>query len=125
MKHLLLITLLALTFGKAFSQDYLEVITKKSCSCLEDVPETLNNEEYNMKLGICIIEASMPYKKQIKKNHNIDLDNIETEGQNLGRLIGLKMATVCPDALVKVTQKTKGSVNEIKEVTGTVTQNRK
>jgi len=124
MKQFLLISLLALSFGEVLSQDYLEAITKKSCSCLGEVSDDLDKEEFNMKLGVCIIEASIPYKKQLKKNHNIDLDHIETEGANLGRLIGVKMATVCPDALVKVTQtaKSKEAGGDVQEVSGTVTK---
>src|SRR5688572_19861396 len=107
MRQLLVISFLTLLFNKTLSQDYMDVIAKKSCECLGEISDTLRTDQYNMELGICMIEAAMPYKKQIKKNHDIDLDKIDTEGEKLGRIIGLKMASVCPNALVKITQRAK------------------
>ncbi len=114
-----------LIFNKGFSQDFMDVIVKKSCDCLEHISDTLKTEQFNMELGLCMIDASMPYKKQIKKSFDIDLDNISTEGEKLGRLIGMKMATVCPNALIKMSRKAKGqpeSTNTEQTSTGTVTK---
>ena len=108
MRRILVISFLVFTVGKAFSQDYMDIITKKSCDCIDQVSDTLKSEQFNMSLGICMIEASMPYKKQIKKDYDINLDKIETEGAKLGRILGVKMASVCPATLLKMTQKVKG-----------------
>lgn len=78
-----------------------------------------------MRLGICMIEASMPYKKQIKKDFDINLDKIDTEGVKLGRMLGVKMASVCPNTMVKMTQKVKGQTAPTKAAQtsmGTVTK---
>lgn len=121
MKHLILISLLAATAGQAFPQEYLDAIARNSCSCLKEIPDTLDTEQFNMKLGFCILEASAPYKKQLKKNQNINFDNIEVEGEKLGRLIGVRMTTVCPDVLTKVTHNVKPkSVREPMVASGTV-----
>ena len=125
MKHVLLIILLAATCGNALSQDFMAVIAQKGCSCAETLPDTLDATQSNMKLGVCMIEASMPYKKQIKKTYDIDLDNIDKDGEKLGRLIGVKMATVCPDALVKISQRSVQKTLPVKEdlfSAGTVTK---
>jgi hypothetical protein len=125
MKNILLISFLVLTVSKGLAQDYITVITQKSCDCVAQVPDTLKTEEFNLRLGLCMIEASMPYKKQIKKDFDINLDKIETEGAKLGRMLGVKMATVCPDALVKMTQRMKGQAPSSKAeqtATGTVTK---
>jgi hypothetical protein len=125
MRQIVITSFLMLLLNDALSQDYMDVITKKSCSCLGEISDTLKTDQYNMALGVCMIEAAMPYKKQIKKNFDIDLDKIDTEGAKLGRVIGLKMASVCPDALVKITQKSKVKADPAKATqisNGTVTK---
>lgn len=93
----------------SFSQQYMDKIVVQSCECLGKVSETLEPEQYNVELGLCMIEASMPYKKQLKKDYDINLDQIESEGEKLGRVIGLKMVAVCPTALVRMTKKNQGN----------------
>ena len=125
MKHILLISFLVLTVGRGLAQEYIDIITRKSCDRVEQVPDTLKSEQFNMRLGLCMIEASMPYKKQIKKDFDIDLDKIDTEGAKLGRMLGVKMATVCPNTIVKMTQKMKGQTasSKVEQVSkGTVTK---
>jgi hypothetical protein len=97
---------------ETFSQQYMDKIVVKSCECLGKVSEALEPQQYNIELGLCMIEASMPYKKQLKKDYDINLDDIETEGEKLGRIIGLKMVAVCPTALVKMTKKNQENKKE-------------
>lgn len=104
MKKPIVTTLLFLLAGALFSQDYMDEIARKSCDCLTNLAEGLEPDQFNMELGLCMIEAALPYKKQIKKDYDIDLDKIEVEGERLGRIIGLKMASICPSALVKITR---------------------
>jgi hypothetical protein len=87
------------------AQEYLEKIARESCSCTKSVSDTGNTERMYMELGLCMIKAAEPYKKQLKKDYNINLDNMENEGEALGKVIGLKMATICPDVLIKLSQK--------------------
>ena len=90
---------------KGFSQDYLDKITQQTCGCLNKVSDTVSTDRMYMELGVCMISAAEPYKKQLKKDHNIDISNIDSneEGEKLGKLIGIKMASVCPDALLALT----------------------
>jgi hypothetical protein len=107
-----------------FAQDYMDKILEKTCNCAESLPDTLTTDRFNILLGTCMIEASMPYKKQIKKDYNINMDNVETEGERLGRMIGLKMAAYCPDMLAKLAKRAKGK-NEYatdESVNGTITK---
>lgn len=83
----------------------MDEIVNKACECLTTIPDTLDSQQYNMELGLCILNASLPYKKKLKKDFDINLDNIDTEGESLGRLIGVRMATVCPDALISISKK--------------------
>lgn len=86
----------------AYSQEYLEKVAAESCECLEKVPDGLDKDTYYMEAGLCMIQAASPYKKKIKSDLGIDLDNIETEGEKLGKVLGMKMALICPSAILKM-----------------------
>jgi len=111
MKQLLLIALCVLLCNNGFSQEYMDIIAKESCECFDRIQDTLEEEAYFFEIGICMIDASMPYKKRLKKDYDINLDKIDIAAEELGRLIGLKMASVCPEALLKMTQR----ANKIEE----------
>lgn len=101
MKYILI---LALSFTISFNlsaQDYLDNIANQTCSCFQ-AKDTVDAQKLYLEVGICMIKASEPYKKQLKKDHNINFDNIDKEGEALGKLIGLRMASVCPDVLLKL-----------------------
>lgn len=86
------------------AQDYLTKITNESCECLSNIDESEDRDKFNMELGLCIIDASIPYKKELKRDHNIDLDNIIKDGTRLGELIGIKMAGSCPNQILRMTE---------------------
>lgn len=90
----------------AISQDYMDQIIDKACSCVDDDLIKISNlQQRNLKIGLCWIDAAMPYKKQLKTDYNINLDNINrANGEKLGKVIGTKMASVCPDKLMRITQ---------------------
>lgn len=99
-----------------YSQDYMDDIVEKTCECLNTIPDSLGPDRFNMELGLCMINAAMPYKKQIKKEYNIDLNKIDQQGPELGRIIGLKMASVCPDGLVQIVKRVKGEESTVEEL---------
>ena len=112
MKITILITLLTAFSTLASSQDFMEKIAEKACECLTSIPDTLGPERYNLELGLCMIEAAAPYKKQLKKEYGIDLNKIDTQGEELGSVVGLKMASVCPDALMEMVLKADVEIEE-------------
>lgn len=97
----IILLLLACSFS-AYPQKFMDEIASNTCECLEGIESGLDEEERNMQLGLCLFEAAGPYKKQIKKEYKIDLDKIDEDGEKLGRLIGAKLATTCPHALLKL-----------------------
>lgn len=103
MKKIITIAFSILMFN-GYSQDYLDKIGQQTCDCFNKLSDTTNLEKMYMELGVCMINASQPYKKQLKKDHNIDLNNIESEAESLGKVVGFKMATICPDALLKLSK---------------------
>ena len=110
----------------AFSQNYMESIASKSCDCLDEVSNESTAEQFNLELGLCMIEAARPYAAELLKDHNIDFDKIDTQGEELGRLIGMKMAAICPKKLVAVANRMSESNSDndsdIVSVAGTVTR---
>jgi hypothetical protein len=84
----------------------MDIIVKKSCECISNIPDTLDKGTFNMKFGLCMLEISMPYKKELKRDYNIDLDNMDVKvGEKLGRVVALKMGKVCPEGLMLVAKK--------------------
>jgi hypothetical protein len=104
MKSILTTLFVAIAF-MAFSQDYMDKIAIASCECIDNVSDTIPTDQFNMELGLCMLEASMPYKKQLKKDHGINFDKIESQGEKLGRLIGIKLASTCPNSLMRMVKK--------------------
>ncbi len=105
MKKLLTALLAVFALSEGVSQEYVEDITNDICECIENVPDSLNEQEYSMRFGICILEKAMPYKKKLKKDFKINLDkDITSESRKLGELFGIKMASACPSVLMEATK---------------------
>ena len=89
----------------SFSQtDYLKEIAIESCECADSLPLQLNTSERNMRLGLCMINACEPYSAELLRDHQIDLKRIDVQGEELGVLVGIKMATVCPEKLIQIVE---------------------
>jgi hypothetical protein len=87
----------------SYSQDYMDKIVTESCNCMEQIPDSLDKQESLMYVGTCMINASMPYKKKLKADFGINLDNIDNEaGEELGKIVGLRMVNKCPKALMRI-----------------------
>ena len=119
--------LFLLFVNTSFSQDYIDAIVNESCTCLEKIPDDSVGQVMNMEMGLCIINASMPYKEQLKADFGYDLDNIGEEGEAIGQFFGLKMASNCPELLIKVTKQSTGEDEMVSEaeselILGTITK---
>lgn len=91
-----------LTSTAVLGQDYLKKIAKSSCKCTENIEDGISLEMYEIEFGLCVIEASMPYERQLSRDHNISFTEIEEDGAKLGELIALEMFVVCPEVLMKM-----------------------
>ncbi|MGY6648714.1 hypothetical protein [Wenyingzhuangia sp. IMCC45574] len=104
-KKVLSILSLFLVVTTTFSQKYIEKIAEESCGCVEKLPKDLSKEEATIKFGFCLLNASQPYAKKLKKDLGISIeDNGTKDGRKLGRVLGLKMVPYCPDVMMKVGQ---------------------
>jgi len=128
MKILFTLILSALFFVSFSQDDFMDEITKNVCSCIESkVSEEVNYESLEMDLGICLIEASLPYEKEIKKEYGIDIFEMnESSGEELGRVIGIKMVIICPETALKlfgdIRESGKYNQYETKEYLGIITE---
>jgi len=125
MKYLALPILFCVCSISVQAQDYVDAIAKNSCACIQTVPDSLDVQSFNMRLGICMLDLAKPYKKQLLKDYKIDLDKIITDGKKLGELIGVRMASLCPDAVVKVSNHTSGkkeSKEKMQTLSGVITK---
>jgi len=121
----ILIAGLILAGYHSFAQTYFDKIVQESCNCVSKVSQTLDNEKYTQELGICMIVAAEPYRKQLKKDHDIDFDKIDVDGEKLGKLIGIKMVAVCPDLILAVAKRSGNSESaavESKSFEGIITK---
>jgi hypothetical protein len=96
---------------QAQDEDYLDEITRQSCECLDGISEDIDLEMYYMELGFCVIEASTPYQKELERDYGIDFDKIDTQGEQLGEIVGVRMTTICPKTLQKLIQKANAEDN--------------
>ena len=87
MKKFILLLILVSSKTVFAQTNYMDEIVSESCDCIEHISKELDSETYTMQLGLCMIKASMPYKKQLKKDHNINLDNIIKDAEKLGEVM--------------------------------------
>ena len=105
-----------LTANVAFSQDYMDKIAQKTCDCLNTIPDTLETDAFNIELGLCMLVAAEPYKKKIKKDYKIDLNKMdEGQGEEFGRIVGMRLAAICPSSLIRVANRRDTKKEEVME----------
>ncbi len=107
---------------------YLDTIAELSCKCInqKDFTDFKTKKARNAQLGICMLQIAKNYKQELLEDYQINLDSLDFYGEQLGKLVGSRMAFTCPNALVKISQiinednnvvveKTWGKVIEITE----------
>ena len=97
-KKFTLLFLVIIAFQNAYSQYILDSIATKTCECIEaKTTSKMNRNEALAEFGICVIKMAEPYKKELKKDYNVDLNLLNKEtGEKLGRLVALKLVGNCP-----------------------------
>jgi len=115
MKFLLSALLSFATVHNVNAQDYLDAMAKRSCECVEKLPENINKQSITMQVGFCILQSASPDDKlKILKDHQVDMNNPMKDGQKTGELVGARMASVCPATLIKLSSdaiEARGSVS--------------
>ena len=103
MKNLLtLILLFSLSSLLNAQEDYMAAIAEKSCECLDNISKDVRGEMFNMEFGLCIIAAAEPFSEQLMKDYGIDVSMGEKHGEELGRMVGMKMVAECPAMIMTI-----------------------
>jgi hypothetical protein len=94
---------------------YVGELAEIACECISALPESLDASAYRQQAEGCFAEALLAKSEVVRKDY--DFSNNE-EMTKLGEQIGLKMAGICPDVLMKYERKYNGREDTIdKEVT--------
>lgn len=106
MKKLLLLLAVGFASSPAFSQtDTLDLISQVACDCVSKKDMSTSSNSLKMSLGLCMMEAVKPYEKYLKREHDLDLSVMgNEEGRRMGQLLGVRMATTCPDFFTKLSE---------------------
>ena len=76
-------------------EELLDLVANETCECINmDELDNLSNAELEMKLGLCMMES---YSKRSEKFKDFGIGNGSVESaEELGELVGMKMAFICP-----------------------------
>ncbi|MDX1665892.1 MAG: hypothetical protein R3350_01625 [Saprospiraceae bacterium] len=121
MKPFLLLVFLTAFAFQTFGQDTIDQLAKESCECTaaKNLDE-LDSNQLNMELGLCIMDALDSLDPDSRSELNVDITD-PVGMRKLGEKIGLKMASICPDLMMKIAQvETKADINPVQELRGTL-----
>jgi len=96
-KFILLVLVITSTsvFAQKLSKEELAVkMSEKSCECVNK--EEISKDNFEMTLGLCIIEAINAFEKDVDRHYGKDVINNEKKMEELGYDVGKEMAKTCP-----------------------------
>ena len=87
---------------QATAQDVIDAIAEETCSCTKANGVSSDTEEFQMQLGLCILQACGPYEKELKKQYNFNISDFgnSEKAEEFGMQVGLRMAYKCPELFV-------------------------
>jgi hypothetical protein len=97
MKKLLLLLLLTSSsiFAQKLSKEELaEKLADKACECVGK--QEINKENFELTVGICLLEGINSYEKDVEKHYGKDIISNEKKMEELGYDVGRKMGLKCP-----------------------------
>ena len=85
-------------FSQKLTKDELKTkLAEVTCKCAEG--KEMTKENYELSLGLCILEAVNKYQSDVEKHYGKDyISKIEEIGGDVGE----KVAVVCPNLLMKI-----------------------
>jgi hypothetical protein len=128
MKKTLIIIIIFIT-QSGFGQSYFDNIVDNTCSCLSKIDSTLDKEQINAAGDLCIVDECKPYRKELKKDYGLDMDNFDETNDKFSEALGIKMSTKCPIVLFRFVAATSSQDESAKEEVvieiGTITSSEK
>lgn len=119
MNRLLLFICIFFMGFTAYTQEMLDTITVETCECISGKNlANLNAETLNLVLGTCMIE-SLGRHENAMQELNINLHDADGMRQ-FGEKVGLRMAGICPDILLKIAELSQPQASTDNELVGTI-----
>jgi hypothetical protein len=107
MKKVHFIFLLISSTFTAQTVDVYDIIAKETCSCIEskkiEINALTNENQLNMALGLCMLESYNKHLNELPENERNNLGD-DAKMEDMGKKIGIKMVTHCPDILMAIGQ---------------------
>ncbi len=98
MKNYLFILLVGLSssvFAQKLSKEQLiDKLSGKTCECVSK--QELTKDNYELTFGLCILENLSEFEKDVEKHYGKNAIQDEEKKEEIGRDIGKRMASICP-----------------------------
>lgn len=112
-----------LASSPAAAQAYVEAMGKRTCDCIGKIDQgsgNLRGEKLKMQLGLCMLQSITPDDvPKLKRDYNFTPAKMaEAEGAQFGRVLGMQMATQCPQMLMRAAEDMEGDKQAISEGSG-------
>jgi hypothetical protein len=127
MKKTLIIIIFFIT-QQGFSQSYFDEIVDKACDCLGNIDSNLDKEQINTAGDLCIVDECKPYRKELKKDYGLDMDDFDETNDKFSETLGIKMSTKCPKVLfrfIAASSQEESAKEEVVVEIGTITSSEK
>lgn len=105
----------------SYSQDIVDIMAEESCQCIskQDLNKYTSYKQLEMALGICLIQSFDNHEKQVKKELKLDIKD-ENDAEQIGEILGVKMASKCPLVFTKVFELQNPQEDQFKELSGKI-----
>lgn len=110
---LLLFLVQTITAQKLSKDELSEKLADKACDCANK--KELTKENFDVSLGLCIIESLGGYSKEIEKYYGKNAITNEEKLEELAANIGVKMATKCSNIFGMMSFEDEDSEEEMEE----------
>ncbi len=94
-----------------YSQEtYMNNIVEKACECLSEIDK--DEDLTDISIGLCVLSEATKYKVELLRDYNIDIENLQNEGEELGKMVGIEMFTACPEQIKRVAMLNEDNLND-------------
>ncbi len=105
---------LSFVFGTAsVAQDAMDRVAEATSTCATAIDTSLSKAEIQAALGVCMIQSTTPYKKELKRKFGFDLDHFDQDPEAFGKTIGIRMAARCPAFFTLLARKDKSPPSDV------------
>ena len=83
-------------------QEVIDKLAKDACDCMSEKDLSgKSTEEVQMEVSMCLMQKMGAYQSQLQEQLKVDMSD-QAAMQELAQKIGLKMAAICPETMMKM-----------------------